>query len=126
MIMEQILLTLDLFKNKKVVHRDIKLDNILIKSIDEQSHIFEIKVADFGLACLTPDDETLYHKCGSPGYVAPEIFNGSGYSYNADIFSLGSVFFNLLTGMFLFSGETVDQTISLNAICDLSHIKPFL
>jgi serine/threonine-protein kinase len=35
MIMEQILLTLDLFKNKKIVHRDIKLDNILIKSIDE-------------------------------------------------------------------------------------------
>jgi serine/threonine protein kinase len=33
--MEQILLTLDLFKNKKIVHRDIKLDNILIKSIIE-------------------------------------------------------------------------------------------
>lgn len=34
-IMEQILLTMDLFKNKKVVHRDIKLENVLIKSIDD-------------------------------------------------------------------------------------------
>jgi serine/threonine protein kinase len=126
MIMEQILLTLDLFKNKKIVHRDIKLDNILIKSADEQNHLFEIRVADFGLACITSNDEILSHKCGSPGYVAPEIFMDIGYNYKADIFSLGSVFYNLLTGMFLFSGQTVAETIRANAVCDLRHVKHFL
>jgi serine/threonine protein kinase len=78
------------------------------------------------LACLTPKDEILYHKCGSPGYVAPEIFLETGYNYKADIFSLASVFYNLLTGMFLFSGKNVQETIRANAICDLRHVKHFL
>ena len=59
--MEQILLTMDLFKNKRIVHRDIKLDNILIKSIDDAAQ-YEVRVADFGLACMTPMDEYLYSK----------------------------------------------------------------
>jgi serine/threonine protein kinase len=123
--MEQILLTMDLFKNKKVVHRDIKLENVLIKSIDDAAQ-YEVRVADFGLACITPNDEYLYNKCGSPGYVAPEIFTGEGYSYKADIFSVGSVFYNLLTGRFLFHGETPDLCLKLNAACDLSQVRLFL
>jgi serine/threonine protein kinase len=51
--MEQLLLTLDFFENKNVVHRDIKLDNILVKSIENGSH-YEVRIADFGLASLTP------------------------------------------------------------------------
>jgi serine/threonine protein kinase len=48
-------------------------------------------------------------KCGSPGYIAPEIFNceaaqSQGYSYKADIFSVASLFFNLLTGFYVFNG----------------------
>jgi|LauGreDrversion4_2_1035121.scaffolds.fasta_scaffold111491_1 calcium/calmodulin-dependent protein kinase I len=124
-IMEQILLTMDLFKNKKVVHRDIKLENVLIKSIDDSAQ-YEVRVADFGLACITPNDEYLYIKCGSPGYVAPEIFTGEGYSYKADLFSVGSVLYNLLTGRFLFMGETPDLCLKLNAECDISFIKPFI
>lgn len=109
--MEQILLTLDYFKNKKIVHRDIKLDNILIKQIEDGSNNYEVRVADFGLACFNPKDEKLTQKCGSPGYVAPEMLRGYGYSYKADIFSLGSVFFNLLTGRYLFSGATPEECL---------------
>ena len=123
--MEQILLTMDLFKNKRIVHRDIKLDNILIKSIDDAAQ-YEVRVADFGLACMTPMDEYLYSKCGTPGYVAPEIFTGEGYSYKADIFSLGSVFYNLLTGRFLFNADTPAMLMKANGACDLSKIKQFL
>jgi serine/threonine protein kinase len=36
---------------------------------------YEIKVADLGLAAITPRDELLYQKCGTPGYIAPEIFS---------------------------------------------------
>ena len=103
-IMEQMLLALDFFQKKKVIHRDIKLDNVLINTIEDKAD-YEIRVADFGLAEFNPKDEALFHKCGSPGYVAPEVFRGQGYSYNADIFSLGAVFFNLVSGRYLFSGK---------------------
>lgn len=54
-ILEQILLALDFFQKKKIIHRDIKLDNILIKSIEDEKE-FEIRVADFGLSTFTPVD----------------------------------------------------------------------
>lgn len=49
-IMEQLLLVLDFFQKKKIVHRDIKPDNILINSIKDKGKHYEIKVADLGLA----------------------------------------------------------------------------
>ena len=64
----------------------------------------------------------LFTKCGSPGYTAPEILRGFGYSLNSDIFSLGAVFFNLLTGCYLFSGETNEEVLRKNKICDIKDI----
>jgi serine/threonine protein kinase len=55
MIMEQILLALDYFTIKKIVHRDIKLENILIKSIKDKTE-YEVRIADFGLAIFNQDD----------------------------------------------------------------------
>ena len=64
-----------------------------------------MKIADFGLAAFfVPNGEKLFDKCGTPCYVAPEILRGDGYSQKCDIFSLGSLFFNLLTGRYLFNG----------------------
>lgn len=74
-IIEQILLALDFFQRKKIVHRDIKLENILISSIEDRAE-FDIRIADFGLAIFTPEDDRVSGKCGSPGYVAPEVFKG--------------------------------------------------
>ena len=42
--------------------------------------------------------------CGTPCYIAPEVLRHKGYREKADLFSIGSVFFNLLTGMYLFKG----------------------
>lgn len=114
-IMEQMLLALDFFQQKKVVHRDLKLDNILINQIADKD--YEIRVADFGLAAFSPNDEVLTHKCGSPGYVAPEVFKGKGYSYKADIFSVGAVFFNLVSGRYLFSGKDLQELLKRNIEC---------
>ncbi len=58
MIMEQALLALDFFTIKNIVHRDIKLDNILIKSIEDNTE-FEVRIADFGLSVFTPKNELL-------------------------------------------------------------------
>ena len=107
--MEQLLLALDYFQSMKIIHRDIKLDNILINKIVDKSE-YSIRVADFGLAVFK-NDALLYHKCGSPGYVAPEIFRGTGYSYKVDIFSLGTVFYNLVSGERLFNGMNNDELL---------------
>lgn len=51
------------------MHRDIKPENLILV---DNSNDFNIKLADFGLAALT-SDELIYKRCGTPGYVAPEI-----------------------------------------------------
>jgi serine/threonine protein kinase len=124
-ILEQILLGLDFFHNKKIIHRDIKLENVLISAIEEETH-YDIRIADFGLAIFTLLDEMLEHRCGSPGYVAPEILRGHPYSYKADIFGAGAVLFNLLSRRYLFSGKDGDEVLRRNARCSIDHVRKYL
>lgn len=79
-IMEQLLLSIDFIHQKGVVHRDIKLENILIHKIEDDGKQYEVKIADFGIAEFLPKtldiefgDNMLHTQCGSPGYIAPEI-----------------------------------------------------
>lgn len=75
--MEQFLLTIDFIHKKGIAHRDLKPDNILINKIEEGE--YKVKIADFGLSEFLdgPDNKygKLWKKCGTPGYVAPEIFS---------------------------------------------------
>ncbi len=65
--MQGLLSGLNELNKLKIVHRDLKLDNIMLR--DKNS--FEPVVIDFGLATFTDEPEYLYHKCGTPGYVSP-------------------------------------------------------
>ena len=117
----QLLLALDFIHQKKIIHRDIKIDNILINLVDTNNE-YDVRIADFGLAVFTYKDEVLTQKCGTPGYVAPEILRSktAGYSYKSDMFSLGCVFFNLLTGRYLFGGNSRNEVLRHNEKCDLT------
>lgn len=62
--------------------------------------IVEVKIADFGLSDIVQNREDQHEftqKCGTPGFMAPEIFHGLGYSQKCDVFSLGAVFYYILT-----------------------------
>ncbi len=52
-----------------IMHRDLKPDNILVDKGDK------IKIVDFGLATFIDLPEYIFKKCGTPGYIAPEVFN---------------------------------------------------
>ncbi len=86
-----------------VVHRDLKPSNVLFGS---DGHVF---VADFGLARLLASDEssitTTGTRLGSPEYWAPEQAAGQAASEKADIYALGVLVFQLLTGQLPFAGE---------------------
>lgn len=80
---------------KKVAHRDLKPENLLLLSTSNDSNI---KIADFGFAKRVITPKSLTTQCGTPGYVAPEILEGTPYDTQADMWSLGVIVYILLGG----------------------------
>jgi len=87
------------FRQHSIVYRDLKPENIVIDRVGYP------KLIDFGLAkhmaqpgyeCL---DGKTYTLCGTPEYLAPEVILGDGYSYPADWWSLGVLFFEMVVGV---------------------------
>eukprot|EP00079_Xenopus_tropicalis_P024085 XP_012816609.1 PREDICTED: serine/threonine-protein kinase 33 isoform X1 [Xenopus tropicalis] len=89
---------------KGIVHRDLKLENILVKSndgADNEELILNIKVTDFGLAVQkggVGSENMLQSTCGTPIYMAPEVINDHDYSQQCDIWSTGVIMYMLLSG----------------------------
>jgi len=102
-----------------IIHRDIKPDNIFLHKNKEGEEV--IKVLDFGvvkifsdeidpeLQNLTIDNSVL----GTPNYLAPERIQNKNYDGRADIYSLGIVFYKMLTGVSPFASSSALETISL-------------
>mmetsp|Transcript_27565 Transcript_27565/g.60675 ORF Transcript_27565/g.60675 Transcript_27565/m.60675 type:complete len:398 (+) Transcript_27565:161-1354(+) len=99
---------------KHIVHRDIKLDNILV-DVDDDT---KIKLADFGCAHpFIPGEKSLKTICGSPQYAAPELYmNEDGYDEKCDLWSIGVVVFVLLGGYAPFDGP--DAVELRRVICE--------
>ena len=97
-------------QRKQIIHRDIKPDNILITDIKDLS----VCITDLGMACRLSDEIELRIRCGTPGYVAPEILRERKATTKVDIFSLGSLLFNMFTGLNLFRGATPQEVLSQN------------
>ena len=107
--MKNFLSALAYLHSKLIVHRDLKPENLILGS---KQDISDVKIADFGLATVLENpQEKLKLRCGSPGYVAPELLRNEGYNCSADIFSAGVIFYVILTGRPLFKGNFQNQIL---------------
>jgi serine/threonine protein kinase len=89
----QILDALKYLQEKFVIHRDLKLSNLLIDGE------YNIQLCDFGLATqLEHPDEEHFTICGTPNYIAPEIASQKAHGFPADLWALGCLCFSMLTG----------------------------
>ncbi|XVF08170.1 hypothetical protein REPUB_Repub06bG0203000 [Reevesia pubescens] len=106
--MQQLAAGLQVLRDNNLIHRDLKPQNLLLSRNDSNA---VLKIADFGFArSLQPRGlaETL---CGSPLYMAPEIMQLQKYDAKADLWSVGAILFQLVTGRTPFTGNNQIQLL---------------
>lgn len=118
-IMHGLLKGLAHMHNHRIMHRDLKPENLIFRRTDSFD---EIVIADFGLAADADAEEHLFVRCGTPGFVAPEVINIIDMSTKSDpicdVFSAGVILHMLLLGRSVFPAKTYDQILVENRKCD--------
>jgi len=102
-----------------VVHRDLKLENFLYESKEDNS---PLKLIDFGFAKVWDPSTLMMASCGSVAYVSPDVLKGNGYTSKCDLWSLGVIVFMLLVGYPPFHGSEQEmRSCILAGKVDYSH-----
>lgn len=113
-LLSQTLLALEEAHDAGIVHRDLKAENIMV--IEDHQGNERVKVCDFGIAKLMEADGTAItvsgFVCGTPEYIAPEQAKGEDIDGRADLYALGCVLFQMLTGDVPFRGASALATIT--------------
>ncbi|XP_058406016.1 serine/threonine-protein kinase PLK4 isoform X2 [Diceros bicornis minor] len=111
--MHQIITGMLYLHSHGILHRDLTLSNLLL------TRNMNIKIADFGLATqLKMPHEKHYTLCGTPNYISPEIATRSAHGLESDVWSLGCMFYTLLTGRPPFDTDTVKNTLNKVVLAD--------
>lgn len=113
---------------KEIYHRDLKPSNILI---EESAQRLNAKLVDFGVARIKfeTQEPTICHGTnviGTPAYMSPDQMRGISYDQRSELYSLGCILFELLSGRQLYTAETVLELVALHAnapIPLLSEVK---
>ncbi|CAL4912273.1 unnamed protein product [Urochloa decumbens] len=102
-LMRQLAEGLKVLRERNIVHRDLKPQNLLLSTSGDA---IILKIGDFGFAKHENLAATI---CGSPYYMAPEIWQGKDYDAKSDLWSVGVILFQLVTGKVPYSGSTCFQ-----------------
>jgi len=128
-VMKCILEALSYMSDKNIMHRDLKPDNMILKERNKLNQC-TLKIVDFGLSTVCDVPEYLFKRCGTPGYVAPEVINAPSnmnihYSPKCDVFSVGVIFYIMLTQKSPFDGKSFKEILQKNKNChiDFEHFK---
>ncbi len=123
-MVKTLLESVKLMQRVKIMHRDIKPENIMFRESNDDWE--NMALIDFGLAEFFDKDKYLFNRCGTPGFVAPEIANSKDpvlvYDGKCDIFSLGCIAHILyvssllniyirFVGKPLFHGKSYDEVL---------------
>ena len=113
-VMRNLLRGLSHLSRHRVIHRDLKPENIMFRKPGEM----DLAICDFGLATYADEPEYLFVRCGTPGFVAPEIINIKDMSTKSepisDVFSAGVIFHHLLFGCSVFEGKKYNEILAQN------------
>ncbi|XP_020247361.1 serine/threonine-protein kinase ATG1a isoform X2 [Asparagus officinalis] len=104
--MTQLASGLQVLRENNLIHRDLKPQNLLLCTKDETP---VLKIGDFGFARYLMPQGLADTLCGSPLYMAPEIIQNKKYDAKADLWSVGAILFQLVTGKPPFDGNTQFQ-----------------
>ncbi|EJD75333.1 serine/threonine protein kinase [Loa loa] len=94
-ILRQLVSAVKHIHERNMIHRDLSAGNVLISSIREDKLL--VKLADFGLATRFRKGDIARTMLGTPGYIAPQVYNRH-YNQKADVYSLGGILYLMLTG----------------------------
>jgi serine/threonine protein kinase len=83
-----------------------------------------VKIVDFGLATHIDDPSYIFVRCGTPGYVAPEILKirdveQARLGVESDVFSLGAIYYQMIYGQPLFQGKDQTEVLAQNRQCKI-------
>ncbi len=119
MVFQQVCLALTEAHKCGIVHRDIKPENIVIDELPDGKSI-HVKVVDFGIATFSEGNDDTLGKitktgtvCGSPFYMSPEQCDASKLDHRSDLYSLGVVLFETLTGKVPFDSKDIYQVLTM-------------
>ncbi|XP_019949114.1 serine/threonine-protein kinase ULK1a isoform X1 [Paralichthys olivaceus] len=108
--LQQIAQAMNTLQSKGILHRDLKPQNILLCHPEgRRSSSINIKIADFGFARHLQTNTMAATLCGSPMYMAPEVIMSQNYDAKADLWSIGTIVFQCLTGKAPFHASTPQE-----------------